>query len=103
MTDIDRAIKNIKNRNFCGMCTTALVKGLNSCTDCENYQARKLALEALQEKQEKDKIRCENCQTYNKKLCPISKCYNNDPKNGWKTPFEKKDFCSYFTGGLKNV
>lgn len=68
--------------------------------DCE---ALDYAIQAVVEKQEKDKIRCESCQTYNKKLCPISKCYNNDPKNGWKTPFEKKDFCSYFTGGLKNV
>lgn len=52
MTDIDRAIKNIMNRNFCGMCTTATTKELNSCAECENYQAKKLALEALQEKRE---------------------------------------------------
>lgn len=53
MTDIERAIKNIKNRNFCGMCTTATTKELNSCAECENYQAKKLALEALQEKRER--------------------------------------------------
>lgn len=53
MTDIDRAIENIEHRNFCGICTTATTKGLNSCRDCENFQAKKLAIEALKEKQER--------------------------------------------------
>lgn len=53
MTDIERAIAIIRDRNFCGICTTAESKGLKSCKECEAYQAKNLAIQALREKQER--------------------------------------------------
>lgn len=60
MTDIERAIAIIRDRNFCGICTTAESKGLKSCKECEAYQAKNLAIQALHEKQEQ-KSPCDLC------------------------------------------
>lgn len=39
---------------------------------------------------------CGQCLWFNNKYCPVSSCYNNNPKNGYKTRFSLNNFCSYF-------
>lgn len=94
--EIEKGIEILKSIVLCGLCTTAQSRGLESCKDCHLFKAKKFALQAMREKSERNKMTCVNCQDYNKQRCPISRCYNNNPKNGYRTPFEKTDFCSYF-------
>ena len=54
MNETERAIETMKKTNLCNGCTSATSKGLENCNVCDNCISKKVIMQALQEKAERD-------------------------------------------------
>lgn len=76
MSKYDKAMNTLNTLVFCGNCTTASMKGLKSCNECDMYNTKKIAKEVLQQAKDSE-IGCDFCNNFDfDKVC-VTNCFGN--------------------------